>query len=559
MISSRTRQYEVVRALFNGDRLVRRARHGYLQESAQILRAHRLDYKGKATHSGIVFMLSRTEIAFVSPEFVDYPANAVMRVGNVYLSKGFADLFFSEMMMNSMRVTRARTRLVAHFIRCGCRVAQLLPEDKKPWWLLLFEKILMSSAVQARQTALLYECADHHDCTHVSMDGLVRPARRIVGQEDYRVSRAKRNAAPIGDADALRRIVSVRSRTGAVLAVVVLPSEAANVIAPKLRSVLPEIVRKQVLTVAADAPSDELLSALRSEGGFDNLKFLTGDPTHLSFSYESAQNRKKTEGARVLRSIQVKFNQWTVEAQAHFRTSPVTDPAPDLTPEENAARAEILAQSMPSRDAKRRLQSLSCNLPYLARVDYIKDLAALCSVYPDEVRKKTSQQGVPLARILWRACAPSKFKYYQNHVRRLGMVTTEQRAQFSSGTTAAEVLNKELNGIFRNVQTMYQSTLLLNCNGFWFLKLLTHNIAEYCPAEAATSQAVILAHNMAAWSLSAGEWSTVRKQAAPLMALRAEQRQLVLKKPAVLKRPATNRSRGGREPKRHTFNKKRAR
>ena len=139
------------------------------------------------------------------------------------------------------------------------------------------------------------------------------------------------------------------------------------------------------------------------------------------------------------------------------------------------------------------------------------------------------------------------------------MVPVKQRPQLSSGTTAVEVLNKELNGVFRNVQKMYQSTLLLNCNGFWFLKLLTHNIAEYCPTDATVSQATILAHNMAAWSLSAAEWASVMGQAAPLMALRGEHRDLVLKRPAALKKPAATRSRGSREIKRHTFNKRRVR
>ncbi len=110
-----------------------------------------------------------------------------------------------------------------------------------------------------------------------------------------------------------------------------------------------------------------------------------------------------------------------------------------------------------------------------------------------------------------------------------------------------------MNNIFRHVQSMFQSTLLLGCEAFAFAKLLTHNVAEYCPTDVVATQAEVLAHNMAAWQLTDSEWKTVHAAQTPLQGLRAHHKDLIAKKPAALKRPA------GKIVKRHTFNKRRVR
>ena len=49
------------------------------------------------------------------------------------------------------------------------------------------------------------------------MDGLFRVTRNLRGQADYRQSKTHRDAAPINDGGALRRVLTLRGRTGAVL------------------------------------------------------------------------------------------------------------------------------------------------------------------------------------------------------------------------------------------------------------------------------------------------------------------------------------------------------
>ena len=53
---------------------------------------------------------------------------------------------------------------------------------------------------------MLNELADYEDCTHVAMDGVQRPCRRLVGQLDYQVDKEDKAAAPIPETEAILRL-----------------------------------------------------------------------------------------------------------------------------------------------------------------------------------------------------------------------------------------------------------------------------------------------------------------------------------------------------------------
>ena len=81
-----------------------------------------------------------------------------------------------------------------------------------------------------------------------------------------------------------------------------------------------------------------------------------------------------------------------------------------------------------------------------------------------------------------------------NNLNRVAMLPLEQREQLASGTTSNEALNKEINSRFRNVPQLYQATLKISCEAFQFLKLVTHNTAEYFPTDYQVSQQQYLNH-----------------------------------------------------------------
>ena len=127
-----------------------------------------------------------------------------------------------------------------------------------------------------------------------------------------------------------------------------------------------------------------------------------------------------------------------------------------------------------------------------------------------------------------------------------------QRGQLSSGTASNECLNAEINGIFRNVNGMYQATLKLECEARKYLKFLAHNGAEYMPADYNARQDAYVNHVVSQLAFSLDEWDTIKASEHLLFAERCAQKEQITAKKA----KATSRRRPG-VVKRHSFNKRR--
>ena len=118
------------------------------------------------------------------------------------------------------------------------------------------------------------------------------------------------------------------------------------------------------------------------------------------------------------------------------------------------------------RTAKTRLATLDASLPYKSHFDYVADLAALASLHKKEVNVKPLGSTNTVLHKLWLATAPLTIGYYFNNMLRESMLPECQRGQLSSGTASNGCLNAEINGVFRNVNGMYQATLKLECEAF---------------------------------------------------------------------------------------------
>ena len=74
------------------------------------------------------------------------------------------------------------------------------------------------------------------------------------GQADYRASKDKRQSALFGDADAMRRVLSVRGRTGAVLGLWCIQNENADYIAAAFQKHFTDAMLQQCRSLATDCP-----------------------------------------------------------------------------------------------------------------------------------------------------------------------------------------------------------------------------------------------------------------------------------------------------------------
>ena len=146
---------------------------------------------------------------------------------------------------------------------------------------------------------LVFALEEAREYTAISLDGTLKICMRVKGQEQANRSSQVRNSAPFGDDVAHRRVLTVRGRTGAVLAMSPVPSEESDVIAAVLAASLSPEARAQVQYVATDAPSRKLCSELQDV--CPSLKGLTLDPVHLAIKYEYASANKRTAGSKTLR------------------------------------------------------------------------------------------------------------------------------------------------------------------------------------------------------------------------------------------------------------------
>ncbi len=150
---------------------------------------------------------------------------------------------------------------------------------------------------------------------------------------------------------------------------------------------------QQVRFVSSDDPSALLFDGLR--GILPNLEILSLDPTHLAMVYEYATWRRKTDGSKLLRRIMAKFARHNPILSA-ATWGPPYDGVRDvrLTRAEELSRSKVSPGSMPLARARMVVESIDDDVPWYTRIDFIDSIAALTSLYSEEVEKKSQDAGV---------------------------------------------------------------------------------------------------------------------------------------------------------------------
>jgi hypothetical protein len=229
----------------------------------------------------------------------------------------------------------------------------------------------------------------------------------------------------------------------------------------------------------------------------------------------------------------------------------------------------ITNSSMSVARAQKVVDNLDMATPFLARAEFMECLAALASLYRDDVKKVVRSTNRPLWRMLWCACAPARMEWLFNNCRMRHCIERRMLGLLPSGTTSNEALHAEINSWFRQTQSVHKSTLRLKLLVMRTAKLLCHDAAMRFPTARQMSHSVVLARCAARPIWSPASWRRwcaelaggVRKRKAqvPLHERRlidmAAVHAWVQKRPAADKRPAAAAAK--RSLKRTAFNRKR--
>ena len=314
----------------------------------------------------------------------------------------------------------------------------------------------------------------------------------------------------------------------------------------------------QIQFVSVDNPSVRLVQELRCV--CPNLQVVSLDPIHLAMTWEYASGRKRTQGSSALRRLLAKFT--AVDATcsaARWGRAHDGGACAQLTYEEARTQRQIQDRSMRLRTAESFLANLDPSKPFYLRLDWIKALASLASVYKQEVERISPGPNRRIYELLFSAASAPRAEWYMNNVRARHMMEPRRLSLLPVGTTSNESLHHEINAWFRETQQIHQSTLQLKLQILQLCKNLSHNAALYRPTCRQMPHAELLSrvslmplwqpHQWMEWCSELADDTGVSKARLPLHEKRESERRKV--RLTVKRRPAASVPKRRRTP--HTL------
>ncbi|CAE7526256.1 unnamed protein product [Symbiodinium microadriaticum] len=397
------------------------------------------------------------------------------------------------------------------------------------------------------QSKLTAEVLKHDELQAVSIDCTMRCCLPLLGQVHPRSSKEDKERAAFRGEDARTRVMTLRGRTGAVMVLEPIATDESEACVRTMADRIPSRGLGQIQFVRVDNPSKKFWEELRLI--CPNLQVMALDPVHLAMTYEFASSRKRTPGSKMLRLVLSKLTARDDQCsgQEWGPTFSGSSCRP-LTHEEDTARNHIESRSMKSREAERILKNLDPQKPFYFRLDFIKAIAAICSVYSEEVKRIAPGPNRPVYKLLHSATAAGRAEWYFNNTRMLHSMASSRLTLLPTGTTSNESLHREINVWFRETYRLHQTSLYLKLSILKLAKNLSHNAALYRPTTRQMKQAEVLARVTSESVWSGREWndwcSELDQEGVPAKAnlpwLKERKRQQAEVKKSVRKKPAAS-------------------
>ena len=508
-VPSGTQQIAVVVALHDNDVVTSGSTKGnYLFRSAQIMRRHARSVqsnKNRLEYGVIKRAYYADGVRYVSKDNINTNLHLRKVSTQTYASKCFYLLVFQEFVLCKGAVRTVMDRVRTALSRAGCELVSLLPTDIG-WWLKVAEDITTSAQFVSMEDRFLAKLKTVRDLRFTAVDTTVKITMSLKGQSNYRMSKLVRMDVAVPEHEAVYRVFTMRTLTGAPRIVTPIRSESSEEYVNVITRECEQRELDQFEIVSVDNASDKLEEELMRV--CVHLRGLIQDQEHLAMKYRSTQWGNVTPGWRVLKVIVGKFNKYDPHLNIaddvvfHTRRSTV-----DVSTYEKRRRTLIRDGKMNTSEARTLLESIEPDQPWTDRIGFVESLAALTSVFKQEVSKKDTQ-GNALSTVLYNAADPANVERMLNQMRLVHMVNSRDRTFLASATTTNEALHAELNVTwFYNQRAMYQPTLVLKLKFFRFAKLWSHHIALFRPTTRTFTQSELMSRAVVTKALwSTAEW-----------------------------------------------------
>ena len=277
--ASGNKQLRIACAIFDDDCYLGRCKGEYLARSAELLRSTVTPGLSNAVNS--IDRHIRLVFTGKGPEYQSLKQlcgkGLCRRVMNLYYTHDFAELLRREAMLYHSNVRSLIPRLQSRAMESGNLLGSLY-YGHQHWWSAI-EDIFQSKAMTDLKVSFETSFLEHEEYEYLSLDATFKVCLKIKGQASYRASKAERDAAAFDDDEALRRVLTCRGRTGAVIDMAPVKTEKSTEIKDCLEARLPSQSFAQVRFIASDSPSYQLWIDLCEI--FPNLLVMCLDPIHI--------------------------------------------------------------------------------------------------------------------------------------------------------------------------------------------------------------------------------------------------------------------------------------
>ena len=450
-VASGTKQLRIIASMYDDDAVRNESPGNYLQRSAELLRQQvkpQCSSRKNCIDTHCRLCMGSNGPFFISTTCVRRSQN-LRRVGNVYYNRSFANAFLCSAVASRCSFRQIAATFTTSATRSGGQLSSLLPEASHSFWCSVMEDLMQSPHMAAKMHELLNECEIKSEFEYLSIDATVKCMMKILGQARFNQSQEDREAAAIDDMNSVYKLLTVRGRSNAVLALRGIKSEASALIADALSSSFSSSQRLQVSHIASDCPSPEMLANLKAV--CPNLKSLSLDAMHIVMVYEQNHNNRSTKGSRWLATVMNKFRNVMPDCSAQSWGPMYTGVEQiSYTAEEKRLSALIVNKDMSEVEAKAVLEGMDPDVPYRTETQFLESMAAICSLFADEMTK-TTFAGPTLHRLLVNLTTPAKIQWLFNDTRYRHACKMSQICLLPSGTTSNESLHHEINSWFREI------------------------------------------------------------------------------------------------------------
>lgn len=246
-VCSGTKQLRAIIAMWDNNQLLSQPHGDYLAQSARVMAQSivpALDSRHNLIDRDIRLLLTDKGPVFVNLRTVD-ESNTYRRVGNTYYTREFAEIIKSEALVNKARARTILPRLAMRFMEAGSTLASLVPSWQETIWCIL-EDVFMSPVATLLQQRYVGDMVQSEEMESLSLDCTMRITMTLMGQAHWRADQETKASAVIPESESLRRILTIRGRTGAVMGILAIPQESVEFLAQAMLSNLDERVRAGV-------------------------------------------------------------------------------------------------------------------------------------------------------------------------------------------------------------------------------------------------------------------------------------------------------------------------